>query len=57
VLRRWSQTRESDSAGPGIIVKQEPKQYTGAGMTRLVMSAPQAQGSAGRGKIRFRRAE
>ncbi|HBX0706829.1 TPA: phage major capsid protein [Klebsiella pneumoniae] len=30
---------------PGIIVKQEPKQYTGAGMTRLVMSVAAGAGN------------
>ncbi|QLT44222.1 phage major capsid protein [Citrobacter freundii] len=30
---------------PGISVKAEPKQYTGAGMTRLVMSIAAAQGN------------
>lgn len=30
---------------PGVIVKAEPKQYTGAGMTRLVMSIAAAQGN------------
>ncbi|HAO0322001.1 TPA: phage major capsid protein [Escherichia coli] len=30
---------------PGVIVKAEPKQYTGAGMTRLVMSIAAAEGN------------
>lgn len=30
---------------PGIIVKQEPKQYTGAGITRLVMSVAAGAGN------------
>ena len=30
---------------PGISIKAEPKQYTGAGMTRLVMSIAAAQGN------------
>lgn len=30
---------------PGISIKAEPKQYTGAGMTRLVMSIAAAQGT------------
>lgn len=33
------------TAIPGISVKAEPKQYTGAGMTRLVMSIAAAQGN------------
>ncbi|ENZ8247272.1 phage major capsid protein [Klebsiella aerogenes] len=31
--------------GPAVIVKAEPKQYTGAGMTRMVMSIAAAQGN------------
>lgn len=30
--------------GPAVIVKSEPKQYTGAGMTRMVMSIAAAKG-------------
>ncbi|EKQ7193178.1 phage major capsid protein [Klebsiella oxytoca] len=30
---------------PGIVVKQEPKQYTGAGMTRLVMAVAAGAGN------------
>lgn len=31
--------------GPAVVVKAEPKQYTGAGMTRLVMSVAAAKGN------------
>lgn len=33
------------SQAPAVVVKAEPKQYTGAGMTRMVMSIAAAQGN------------